>query len=47
MAVSYNVVQKPEPGVPGGGEMKWYATTVTNGEADIHDLIKSIEKSAP
>lgn len=44
MPISYNVIQKPEPGVPGGGEMKWYATTVSNGEADIQKLIKSIEK---
>ena len=39
MSILYNVVQKPQPGVPGGGVKKWYASTATNGEADINALI--------
>lgn len=44
MAISYRVIQKPQPGVPGGGDMKWYASTALNGETDIKQLIKRIEK---
>lgn len=42
MAIKYNVVQKPEPGVPGGGVKKWYASTAVNGEADIDLLINRV-----
>lgn len=44
MSVPFNVVQKPEPGVPGGGEKKWYASATNSGDTDINELIRKIEK---
>jgi predicted histone-like DNA-binding protein len=44
MAIKFKVVQKGQPGVAGGGEKKYYASPVTNGEWDIDRLTKSIEK---
>ena len=44
MAVKFKVVEKGEPGVPGGGTKQFYARTVTQGEANISELTRSIEK---
>lgn len=44
MSISYKVIQRPQPGVAGGGEKKYYAAAVTNGERDINQLTTFIEK---
>lgn len=44
MPVQFKRIQKAEPGVPGGGTKKWYASTVLNGESTLRDLIRSVEK---
>ena len=44
MAVKFKVVEKGEPGVPGGGTKQFYARAVTQGEANISELTRSIEK---
>ena len=44
MAVKYQVQERAEPGVQGGGKRKYYATIVTDGEVTIDDLVKDIEK---
>ena len=44
MAVKYDVREKGEPGVKGGGKRRYYATIVTDGEVTIDDLVKDIEK---
>lgn len=44
MAIKYNVIERGEPGVTGGGTKKWYANAVTDGEMKIDDLVDEIEK---
>lgn len=44
MPIKYNVIEKPEPGVTGGGTKKWYASVKTDGETTIDQLTKAIEK---
>ncbi|WP_018674926.1 HU family DNA-binding protein [Riemerella columbina] len=44
MSIKYNVIEKGQPGVAGGGEKKWYAQVANNGELTIDDLVKQIEK---
>jgi predicted histone-like DNA-binding protein len=44
MPIRFKVVQKAQPGVPGGGKKKYYAAPVMNGEWDIEKLTKAIEK---
>jgi len=44
MAIKYNLIQKSQPGVSGGGKKKWYASIATDGEFTIDDLVKQIEK---
>lgn len=44
MAIKFNVVEKPQPGVAGGGKKKWYAIVKSDGELTIDDLTKEIEK---
>lgn len=44
MPIKYNVVEKPQPGVIGGGVKKWYASPKMDGELTIDDLTKEIEK---
>ncbi len=44
MSIKYNVVQKPEPGVVGGGTKKWYAIAKLDGEITVDELSKEIEK---
>lgn len=44
MSIKFSVVERPQPGVKGGGTKKWYANAITNGELTIDDLAKQIEK---
>ena len=44
MAIKYRVIQKSQPGVPGGGVKKFYASAVNDGEVTVDDLAKEIEK---
>ncbi|MFB9120065.1 HU family DNA-binding protein [Bergeyella porcorum] len=44
MPIKFNVIERHQPGVSGGGEKKWYAAAVSNGELGIDDLVKQIEK---
>lgn len=44
MPIKFNVIERPEPGVKGGGNKKWYASITNNGELGIDDLVKQIEK---
>ena len=44
MPVKIKSVAKTQPGVAGGGNVKYYASTVTDGVMDIDDLTKAIEK---
>jgi len=42
--IHYNVIQKAQPGVVGGGDKKWYASIAINGEVTIDEMVKEIEK---
>ena len=44
MSIKFNVIQRGEPGVTGGGQKKWYATVKTDGEVSVDQLTKEIEK---
>ena len=44
MPIKYNVIERPQPGVAGGGVKKWYAAVANDGEMTIDDLTKQIEK---
>lgn len=44
MAIRYKLVEKAQPGVKGGGKKKWYANVVNDGELNVDDLVKQIEK---
>lgn len=44
MSIKFRVVERPQPGVKGGGTKKWYAAISNNGELGIDDLTKQIEK---
>ncbi len=46
MAIKYKVVAKGQPGVVGGGDKKFYATPVLEGEVTLDDLTRLIEKSS-
>lgn len=43
MAITLNTVQRGEPGVEGGGELKYYATANATGEVDVDKLSELIE----
>jgi len=43
MAVTYNVVRRGEPGVPGGGELRYFAVAKTTGEIGIEEISELIE----
>jgi predicted histone-like DNA-binding protein len=45
MAIKIKAVAKGQPGVVGGGEKKYYALPVMNGEWDIDKLTKSIKEN--
>jgi predicted histone-like DNA-binding protein len=44
MAIKYKTIKRGEPGVKGGGTQKYYAQPVSQGERDLEQLTKSIEK---
>ena len=44
MSIKFNVIERGEPGVAGGGTKKFYASSITDGEVDIEGLTKQIEK---
>lgn len=44
MAIDYKVVEKGQPGVVGGGEIKFYTQIVYGKEATVDELVKNIEK---
>ena len=44
MAIKIKAVAKGQPGVVGGGDKKYYASPVMNGEMNIDALTKAIEK---
>ena len=46
MAIKYKVVAKGQPGVVGGGDKKFYATPVLEGEVTLNDLTRLIEMSS-
>jgi hypothetical protein len=39
MSIKYKAIQRAQPGVPGGGEKKYYAIPVLNGEYDIPEFL--------
>ena len=46
MAIKFKVIERGQPGVPGGGEKKYYASTQANGELTLAGLTRTIEKSS-
>lgn len=44
MAIKFKAVERPQPGVSGGGEKKFYASANITGETNLNDLTKRIEK---
>lgn len=44
MPIKYNVIERGQPGVAGGGTKKWYAVVSNDGELTIDDLTRQIEK---
>ncbi|MGQ1783819.1 MULTISPECIES: HU family DNA-binding protein [unclassified Saccharicrinis] len=46
MAVKYKVIERGQPGVAGGGEKKFYASAVSNGELTLEKLTKRIERTS-
>jgi predicted histone-like DNA-binding protein len=44
MPINFKVVQKGQPGVVGGGEKKFYASPVLDGEMSLPEMTTAIEK---
>jgi len=44
MAIKFKVIERGQPGVVGGGQKKFYASTKISGEMTLDKLTKSIEK---
>lgn len=44
MSIKFNVIEKGQPGVAGGGEKKFYASTKLDGELTLAGLTRAIEK---
>ena len=44
MAIKFSVIQRGQPGVVGGGEKKYYASSQSTGELTLAGLTKRIEK---
>lgn len=45
MSIKFNVIERGQPGVVGGGEKKYYASPVVSGELTLAGLTKAIERS--
>lgn len=46
MSIKFNVIERGQPGVVGGGEKKYYASPVSSGELTLAGLTKAIERSS-
>ncbi len=46
MAIKYKVIQRGQPGVAGGGEQKFYASSNVTGKQTLEDLTELIELSS-
>ncbi|MCV9388133.1 HU family DNA-binding protein [Reichenbachiella ulvae] len=46
MPIKFNVIERGQPGVAGGGQKKYYASAKMSGELDIDQLTKSIERTS-
>jgi predicted histone-like DNA-binding protein len=44
MSVKIKAIERGQPGVKGGGQKKFYASPVMDGELTLEDLTRSIEK---
>jgi predicted histone-like DNA-binding protein len=44
MPINYKTVLKGQPGVVGGGEKKYYASAVLDGQMTMPEMTKAIEK---
>lgn len=44
MPIKFKVIEKAQPGVAGGGEKKFYASTNVTGEKTLAGLTREIEK---
>lgn len=44
MSIKYNIIERGQPGVEGGGTKKFYASSVTSGTSGIEELSDRIEK---
>jgi predicted histone-like DNA-binding protein len=44
MAIKYKTLKKGKPGVKGGGPQKYYAAPVVQGERNLEQITKSVEK---
>ncbi len=42
--INYKVIERPEPGVVGGGVKKYYAAIESDGEFNLSELTTAIEK---
>lgn len=44
MPIKFKVIERGQPGVPGGGKKKYYASANVNGELTLAGFTKAIEK---
>ena len=44
MSIKFKVIERGQPGVVGGGKKKFYASPVMDGEFDLNDITKAIDK---
>jgi predicted histone-like DNA-binding protein len=44
MSIKFKVIERGEPGVVGGGTKKFYASPVMDGEMNLGDMTKAIER---
>jgi predicted histone-like DNA-binding protein len=44
LSVKFKTIQRGQPGIVGGGEKKFYASAISNGEVSLKGLTKTIEK---
>ncbi len=43
MSIQFKAIEKGQPGADGGGEKKFYATVVTQGETSTDELIEKMK----
>ncbi len=44
MSIQFKAIEKGQPGADGGGEKKFYATVVTQGETSTDELIEKMKE---